>query len=48
MKYGIIGSGAIGGYYGGKLAKAGQEVLSCSAQAMNDRRYDTVLALDAS
>ncbi len=26
MKYGIIGSGAIGGYYGGKLAKAGQEV----------------------
>ena len=23
MKYGIIGSGAIGGYYGGKLAKAG-------------------------
>ena len=26
MKYGVIGSGAIGGYYGGKLAKAGQEV----------------------
>ena len=26
MRYGIIGSGAIGGYYGGKLAKAGQEV----------------------
>ena len=26
MKYGVIGSGAIGGYYGGRLAKAGQEV----------------------
>lgn len=26
MRYGIIGSGAIGGYYGGKLAKSGQEV----------------------
>ena len=26
MKYGIIGSGAIGGYYGARLAKAGQEV----------------------
>ena len=26
MRYGVIGSGAIGGYYGGKLAKAGQEV----------------------
>ena len=26
MRYGIIGSGAIGGYYGGKLARAGQEV----------------------
>ena len=26
MKYGIIGSGAIGGYYGAKLAYAGQEV----------------------
>jgi len=26
MKYGIIGTGAIGGYYGGKLAKSGQEV----------------------
>ena len=26
MRYGIIGSGAIGGFYGGKLAKAGQEV----------------------
>ena len=26
MRYGIIGTGAIGGYYGGKLAKAGQEV----------------------
>lgn len=26
MKYGIIGSGAIGGYYGSKLARAGQEV----------------------
>ncbi len=26
MKYGIIGTGAIGGYYGGKLAKDGQEV----------------------
>ena len=26
MKYGIIGTGAIGGYYGGKLARAGQEV----------------------
>ena len=26
MKYGIIGSGAIGGYYGAKLAHAGQEL----------------------
>ena len=26
MKYGVIGSGAIGGFYGGKLAKSGQEV----------------------
>ena len=26
MRYGIIGSGAIGGYYGAKLARAGQEV----------------------
>ena len=26
MKYGVIGSGARGGYYGGRLAKAGQEV----------------------
>ena len=26
MKYGIIGTGAIGGYYGAKLARAGKEV----------------------
>lgn len=26
MKYAVIGTGAIGGYYGAKLAKAGQEV----------------------
>lgn len=26
MKYGIIGTGAIGGYYGSKLAKAGRDV----------------------
>ena len=26
MRYGIIGTGAIGGYYGAKLAYAGQEV----------------------
>ena len=26
MKYAIIGTGAIGGYYGGKLAHAGNEV----------------------
>jgi len=26
LKYGIIGSGAIGGYYGGKLAHAGKDV----------------------
>jgi 2-dehydropantoate 2-reductase len=26
LKYGIIGTGAIGGYYGGKLAKAGKDV----------------------
>ena len=26
MKYGIIGTGAIGGYYGAKLAHEGQEV----------------------
>lgn len=26
MKYGIIGTGAIGGYYGAKLAKAGKDV----------------------
>ena len=26
MKYGVIGVGAIGGYYGCKLAHSGQEV----------------------
>jgi 2-dehydropantoate 2-reductase len=26
MKYGVIGTGAIGGYYGAKLARAGQEL----------------------
>ena len=26
LKYGIIGTGAIGGYYGAKLAKAGNDV----------------------
>ena len=26
LKYGIIGTGAIGGYYGGKLANGGKEV----------------------
>ena len=26
MRYGIIGTGAIGGYYGGRLAHSGQEV----------------------
>ena len=26
MKYGVIGVGAIGGYYGSKLAYSGQEV----------------------
>ena len=26
MRYGIIGTGAIGGYYGAKLAHAGQEL----------------------
>ena len=26
LKYGIIGTGAIGGYYGAKLAKAGDDV----------------------
>jgi len=26
MSYGIIGTGAIGGYYGAMLAKAGNEV----------------------
>ena len=26
MRYGVIGTGAIGGYYGSKLARAGQEV----------------------
>ena len=26
MKYGVIGTGAIGGYYGAKLARSGQEV----------------------
>lgn len=26
VRYGIIGTGAIGGYYGGKLARSGQEV----------------------
>ena len=26
MRYGIIGAGAIGGFYGAKLARAGQEV----------------------
>lgn len=27
LKYGIIGTGAIGGFYGGKLSKAGKDVL---------------------
>ena len=26
MRYGVIGTGAIGGYYGAKLARAGQEL----------------------
>ena len=26
MRYGIIGAGAIGGFYGAKLAREGQEV----------------------
>ena len=26
MKYGVVGVGAIGGYYGSKLAYSGQEV----------------------
>jgi 2-dehydropantoate 2-reductase len=26
MRYAVIGSGAIGGYYGGRLAQSGQEV----------------------
>jgi len=26
MRYGVVGSGAIGGYYGSKLVRAGQEV----------------------
>ena len=26
MKYGVIGTGAIGGYYGARLAQSGQEV----------------------
>ena len=26
IKYGVIGTGALGGFYGGMLAKAGQEV----------------------
>ena len=26
MRYGVIGTGAIGGYYGAKLAHAGQEL----------------------
>ncbi|MBQ5656451.1 MAG: hypothetical protein IIV14_03335, partial [Bacteroidaceae bacterium] len=26
MKYAIIGTGAVGGYYGGRLANAGHDV----------------------
>lgn len=26
MRYGVIGTGAIGGYYGAKLARSGQDV----------------------
>ena len=26
MRYAIVGTGAIGGYYGGRLAESGQEV----------------------
>jgi len=26
IRYGVVGTGALGGFYGGKLAKAGQEV----------------------
>ena len=31
MRYGVIGTGAIGGYYGAKLARAGQAFI-CSAK----------------
>ena len=41
MRYGIIGTGAIGGFYGAKLAHAGQEVRiiddRCSPQAIVTR-----------
>ena len=35
MKYGVIGTGAIGGYYGAKLARAGQEVHFCCVATMS-------------
>ena len=35
MKYGIIGVGAIGGYYGSKLAYSGQECISCCIAIIN-------------
>lgn len=39
MKYAVIGTGAIGGYYGAKLARSGQEV-----HFLLHRDYDYVLA----
>jgi ketopantoate reductase len=39
MKYGVIGTGAIGGYYGAKLAHAGQECL----KSVNNDKLQTLL-----
>ena len=36
MKYAIIGTGAIGGYYGAKLSqRVGQRCISCFIPTMN-------------
>jgi len=39
MRYGIIGVGAIGGYYGSKLAYSGQEVHFLFSSVEGHRRY---------
>ena len=48
MRYGIIGTGAIGGYYGAKLAHGGQEVHFNTLSPIVIRLFKKILAVDAS